>query len=274
MACHRPAVVFGISYRGEMGRDLSPIDAAGYMPSASTTVTNEAPPPPSPRNHHHHHLQQQQERQQQADLFSASTDKYKFGDLDGGGGGREENDAVTFGDTLGCREMMSENRAPQDEGRSLRQEHQHGGDAPASRRTSSRWSTADGIEGSDDRILSIPTIVTADDDGDTTARKVEENEGLLVNNDGDSAVRRHATKAPEGARGASAAEISQPGLKRNEPVGSWLLDVRLETETAGTALRVSATALHCCHVRASTRRPTSYGPSTRGQPKRNEIRPA
>lgn len=233
MACHRPAVVFGISYRGEMGRDIGPSDA-GYMPSASGTMANASPPPPplGKQHHNHHHHQQQEEY-----LFGTSADRHNLR-----GGEREENDNDPFGDTLGCREMMLQNRAPQDDSESLQQAYQGDGDAPTSRLPSSRWFTVDGLEGSDDRALPAPTIVTTDGDGETTTRRAEENAGLLVSSDGDSTVQRRVTKAAEGQGGA--AELSEIGLKRNELVDSWLLDVRLETETAGTALRVSATALH------------------------------
>lgn len=240
MACHRPVVAFGISYRGERGRDMSSSDA-GYMSLAGrTAMANAPPPPPSPGKHNHHDLQQHQHKHQRQEcLFGTSADKYQFhGEFAGGGGGREDNDTVPFGDTLGCREMMSHNRP--DDSESLHQAHQGGDDVSASRLPSSGWSTVDGVDGRDDRKLSVPAIVTTDDDGETAARRAEDNEGLQGSNDGDSGGQGRPTKAPEGRGGASVG-VSDTGLERNELVESWLLDVRLETETAGTALRVSAT---------------------------------
>lgn len=223
-------------------------------------MVNAPPPPPSAGKRDHLDLRQQQQQQQQEDVFSTSADRYKLhGEIGGGEGGREDSDMVPFGHTLGCREMVSQNRAPEDNGTSLQQAHQDGGDAPASRLPSSRWSTVDGVDGGDDRTLSVPTIVTTDDGRETPSRRLEEGGGLLVSNDGDNGVQGRASKAPEGRGGASSG-FTETRLKRNELVESWLLDVRLETETAGTALRVSATTVHACHLRALARGPNKYLP--------------
>lgn len=235
MASHRPAVVFGISYRGEMGRDMGSSDAM-YMSSASKTMANAPPPPPSLQSKQYQNHQQQQQQQPE---YLVDTFADRYGEPDGGTGRRGENDVVPFGDTLGCREVMC---APQDDSKSLQRAHQgDGGDAPTSRLRSSRTSMVDVFEGRDDCTLSLPAIMTTNNDGETTTRRAEDGKSLLVNSDGDSSVRRRATEAHEG-RGGAPAESPVVGLKRNELVDSWLLDVRLETETAGTALRVSATA--------------------------------
>lgn len=248
MACHRPSVAFGISYRGEMQQDLSYGDD-GCMPPASRTMANEPPPAPLSPGKQYHHLQMQQ--RQEDELFGASADSYRLrGEVDGGGAVREENDAVRLGDTLGCREMMSRERAPQDD-RFLRQAHQGGSDAPASRLPSSTWSTVGGVDGGDDRTLPVPTMTS----------KQGEDEGLLMSNDGDSGARECVTEALEGRGGGPGAELTT--IRRtHELVDSWLLDVRLETETAGTALRVSATASHLCPLRASVLWPKPRGQIT------------
>ena len=247
MACHRPAVAFGISYRGESGRDMSSSDA-GYMspPGRNTANAQPPPPPPSPGKQHYHLDPRQQQQQQKGNLLGSSGDQYKFhGELGGGERGREDSDMVPFGHTLGCREMVPQNRAPEDDSTSPLREHREGADdAPASRLPSSSWSAVNAVYGGDDRTLSEPTIVVTDDGGETTTGRLEEGEGRLVSSDG---VQGRATKLPDG-RGGASSDVSETRQMRNELVESWLLDVRLETETAGTALRVSATAVHACHL--------------------------
>ncbi len=210
MACDRPAVVFGISYRGERDGDRKIAGDTAYHASspASAGVESAPPPPPPPpppaSEQQQTERQQQRQRQQQEDLSGAWAEEYEqHGRLDGGvGGGREEGEVGCFGDSLGCRELMS-SRFLRDDSRPLWETRHGGGNT-------------------------LPSPQT---------ERMEADKDPLANADGGRGERGHAVTSPRDG-GSNSAESSQVESKRNELVESWLLDVRLETETAGTALRV------------------------------------
>ncbi|CAM9556560.1 unnamed protein product, partial [Ectocarpus sp. 8 AP-2014] len=234
VACRRPAVVFGISYRGERERGTHASDAA-YAASAGMDTANTPPSPPRSKGH-----------QQHGRLFDVATDGYELrgkgvGGGCGGGmdrreeyiqsphGAARENGAVSVRDVLGRQEWTTTDPPLQDNDESLQQAYQNSGsDAPppphllpSSRGRTSKWSSVGAVEGHDSPTPSVPVMMTVDSDGAATAR---------------TTVR--AKKAPEGIEGASAESSGGAGHERNELVESWLLDVKLETETAGTALQV------------------------------------
>ncbi|CBN79052.1 Hypothetical leucine rich repeat protein [Ectocarpus siliculosus] len=234
VACRRPAVVFGISYRGERERGTHASDAA-YAASAGMDTANTPPSPPRSKGH-----------QQHGRLFDVAADGYELrgkgvGGGCGGGmdrreeyiqsphGAARENGAVSVRDVLGRQEWTTTDPPLQDNDESLQQAYQNSGsDAPppsyllpSSRGRSSKRSSVGAVEGHDSPTPSVPVMMTVDSDGAATAR---------------TTVR--AKKAPEDIEGASAESSGGAGHERNELVDSWLLDVKLETETAGTALQV------------------------------------
>ncbi|CAM9912668.1 unnamed protein product, partial [Scytosiphon promiscuus] len=213
VATHRPAVVFGVSYREEKESD----EVSRYY---GTTA---------------------------ADGFGPCG-----GLLDGGGGGDggdgrggaglpEANvetdcgEAVLFGDVLDRREERMLHR---NDVKSRQRPYQEGveGSAPSAplSSSSSAWlppptqcsSTVPAISetgGYNDvsSLLPASATVVVDEDRVTTPRPVE-----------------IAQKGPRDKERAST-EQSKATICEGDPlVESWLLDVRLETETAGTALRV------------------------------------
>lgn len=241
VACSRPAVVFGMSYRGEMERGMRGTvhgDAAGAgaagISSAGMNMASTSPDAVMKRQQ-----QQQQQLQQESLLFgtpvaggyklsSGLRDSDSDGDGGGSGGGgaggiegrrREEKRIMAHGgaarksesdrleDIFASDEKMMSDLPPGSDDTWLRQARQDGGgggDTP-SRRRSSNWSTVNEMNGYDR-----------------------------------SRETGHATKSPpEGRLGDSAEFLEAERRGNNERVESWLLDVRLETETAGTALRVS-----------------------------------
>lgn len=241
MACHRPAVVFGISYRGERERGTHASDAA-YVASAGMDTANTPPSPPRSKGH-----------QQHGRLFDAARDGYELrgkglGGGCGGGmdrreeyiqsrhGAARENGAVSVRDGIGRQEWTATDPPLQDNDESLQQAYQSSGsDAPppphllpSSRGRSSKWSSVGAVEGYDSPTPSVPAMMAVDSDGTATARTTV-----------------HAKKVPEDIDGASAESSGAPGHERRELVDSWLLDVKLETETAGTALQVSSCFLRC-----------------------------
>ena len=208
MACHRPAVVFGISYRGEGDRDHKSTNDTAYhhVAPASTAVEDAPPPPPPPPLPAAAASEQQQTNRGQEGLPGTWVDEHEQRrGLDGrGGDGREENEVARFAHSLGSRDL-NPSSLPQDECTPLREAGQ----------------------GDVDALLLPPH-----------AARVEADNDFLASADGGSGEQGSSGKSSRG-RGASLNESSGAGHKRNELVESWLLDVRLETETAGTALRVS-----------------------------------
>lgn len=254
VASHRPAVVFGISYRGEKDRSDDYTSSAAYLPAAS--LSSRADAPPSPPAHGRHH--QRQER-----LFNtAAADGFgpRDGLLDGDGGrgsgdgGNRErlrrsnvednrgavtaDEAMLFGNACGGRELMMLHR---DDHESRQRSHQEGGEAgasalppppppsallsssalmPPSSRCSSKLPTVGARNGYDGTSSSPPASAT------------------VVADKGRERIPRTAQGGPGGGGAASAEQSEAVPHKQNQVVDSWLLDVRLETETAGTALRV------------------------------------
>ncbi|CAM9401414.1 unnamed protein product, partial [Ectocarpus fasciculatus] len=242
VACRRPAVVFGISYRGERERGVHANDAA-YAASAGIDTANTLPPPPRSKG-----------QQEYGRLFDAATDGYGLRDevLRGGCGGgmgrREEhirsghgaareNGAARVRDGFGRQERTTADHPLQGNDESLQQAYQSS-DAPpprpaahllpSSRGRSSKWSSVGVVAGHDSPTPSVPAMIAIDSKGTAAAR---------------SAVR--ATKVPEDVTGNSAESSEAPGHERNELVDSWLLDVKLETETAGTALQARVLLRMC-----------------------------
>ncbi|CAM9882083.1 unnamed protein product [Ectocarpus sp. 4 AP-2014] len=234
VACRRPAVVFGISYRGETERGTHVSDTA-YAASAGMDTANTPPSPPRGKGH-----------QQHGHLFDAATDGYELrGKGPGAGcgsgmdrreeyiqshhGAARESGAVSVRDVTGHQEWTMTDPPLQDNDESLQQAYQNSGsDAPppphvlpSSRGRNSKWSSVGAVEGYDSPTPSLRAMMAVDSDGAATAR---------------TTVR--AKNVPENIEGASAASSAAPGHERNELVGSWLLDVKLETQTAGIALQV------------------------------------
>lgn len=203
---------------------------AVYTASAGKDTANTPPSPPRSKG-----------LQQHGRLFDAATDGYELrgkglGDGCGGGmGHREEynrsrhgaardNGAVSIRDVLGRQEWTTADRPLQDNDESLQQAHQSSGsDAPppphllpSSRGQGSKWSSTGAVEGYDSPMPSVSAMMAIDSDGAAMARTV--------------------MRAKKGASGESS---EAPRHERNELVDSWLLDVKLETETAGTALQAS-----------------------------------
>ncbi|CAM9306713.1 unnamed protein product, partial [Hapterophycus canaliculatus] len=253
VASHRPAVVFGVSYRGEKESD-DYASRTAYLPSGSVKMANTPPSPPANRQQ----LQQEQ--------FFNTTTADGFGPcgafLEGGGGGsggavgggggiRDANiesdgggmsgdEAVLFRDSLCRREMVMLDRNDENP---RQRSHQEGGAGdtsssllplplplplqpsallPQSPRCTSKLPTVGATHGYDGNSSSLPAsaMVVVEEDREETLGTV-----------------KIAQKGADG--GGSCTE--QPVAvvhKENELVHSWLLDVRLETETAGTALRV------------------------------------
>ncbi|CAB1096352.1 unnamed protein product [Ectocarpus sp. CCAP 1310/34] len=245
VACRRPAVVFGISYRGERERGTHASDAA-YAASAGMDTANSPPSPPRSKGHEQH-----------GHLFDAATDGYELrgkglgGGCDGGLDRREEciqschgaareHGADSVRDVLGRQEWTTTSPPLQDNDESLQQAYQNsGGDAPppphllpSSRGRSSKWSSAGAEEEYYTPTPSAPAMMAVDSGGAAAARTTVQ-----------------AMKAPEDLEGALSESPRAPGHERNKLVDSWLLDVKLETETAGTALQENVVLLRMCKER-------------------------
>lgn len=219
------------------------------MPPASASIADAPPSPPATRRQQQ--LQGRLFNTTPADGFGSYSGRVERGggrdggDSGGGGGGLREakvesdrglgsrDDAALFGDVFGSREIPMLGR---DDDEARQRSHEEGGEGDGS---SLLLPPSARIPSSSRCSATLPAV-SATGGYDRTSSSVPESATVVVDK-GREATPRIVEFAQKGAGGREGFLTEHPEAvvcKRNELVDSWLLDVRLETETAGTALQV------------------------------------